>query len=131
MTTKYESGKLILELYELRREDTMREARAWWWNFKPKSMEDIMKVYPTENSGKMRMVMGYWDMAAALVNHGAIDKEMFFDTNGEFWTMFAKLQPLLPELRKMQPEILMQLEKLIMSTPGAQEKLDHLRKIYG
>ena len=29
------------------------------------------------------MVVSYWDMAAGFVNHGAIDEEMFIESNGE------------------------------------------------
>ena len=126
-TTKFESAKLILELYELRREDKMRDARTWWYMFKPKTVEDVHKVFTSPDSSKFRMVMGYWDMAAALVNHGAIDKDMFFDTNGEFLHMFAKLEPLLPELRKNEPSLLLQLEKLIRTMPNIDERLAKTR----
>jgi len=42
----------------------------------------------SEHSGHLRMVMTYWDMAAALVNHGAIELELFDDTNGEHLSVF-------------------------------------------
>ena len=38
----YDDANLLLRLYEMRREEKMREARAWFVaNFKPKSMADI------------------------------------------------------------------------------------------
>ncbi len=131
MTTKYESAKLILELYDLRREEKMREARSWWFTFKPKNLDDFHAAYKGPDSAKLRMVIGYWDMAAALVNHGAIEESMFFDTNGEFWFTFAKLQPFLADIRKTQPTLLVQLETLIMKMPGAHEKLEKIRTMYG
>ena len=45
------------------------------------------------------MVTGYWNMAAALVNHGAVGIDLFSDTNGEHLSVFAKLEPLLAEVR--------------------------------
>src|SRR5437667_12349940 len=80
---KYESAKLILELYDLRREATMRKARDWFFRFNPTSVEEIRAVVMSEYSGYYRMVTSYWDMAAALVNHGAIDEQMFNEANGE------------------------------------------------
>ena len=125
--TKYESAELILKLFELRREEKMREARTWWYGFNPKSIDDIKAVYQSPDSAKFRMCIGYWDMAATLVNHGAIDQEMFFDTNSEFMPLFAKLQPFLEEMRKTQPYLLVQLEKLVMRKPDAQKRLETIR----
>ena len=76
--SKQEEAGLILKLYELRREDTMRKARDWYFReFNPQSMADFNSVMFGEHSGHLRMVITYWDMAAALVNHGAISLEFF------------------------------------------------------
>ena len=65
--SKNEEADLILKLYELRREETMRKARDWFFReFNPNSMEDITNALFSEHSGYLRMVMTYWDMAAAL-----------------------------------------------------------------
>jgi hypothetical protein len=73
------SAELIMQLYDLRREEKMREARNWFISFFPESVEDIMKAMIDEaTSGKYRMVTTYWDMAASFVIRGAIDEEMFF-----------------------------------------------------
>ena len=72
--SKHEEADLILKLYDLRREPTMRIARDYFFrDFNPESMADIGNLLMGEHSGHIRMVMSYWDMAAALVNHGAID----------------------------------------------------------
>ncbi|PIN89632.1 hypothetical protein COU57_05815 [Candidatus Pacearchaeota archaeon CG10_big_fil_rev_8_21_14_0_10_32_14] len=120
MTTKYESADLILKIYELRREEKMREARDWFYGFNPKSIEEIQAIYTSEHSSKFRMVIGYWEMVAALINHQAIDSSMFQDTTYEHLTTFVKLQPFLPELRKGQPNFFLQLEKFIMNIPNAE-----------
>ena len=57
-----------------------------------------------EVGGYLRMVTSYWDMAASLVNHGAIDADMFNDTVGEHIMVFAKVEPLLAELREQVRE---------------------------
>ncbi len=124
--SKAESAELILKLYDLRRETTMREARNWMLSFFPESAQDIMQaIIEPETSAYYRMVMSYWDMAASLVNHGAIDEEMFADTNGEHFVLFAKIEPFLSDLRETMgnPNMMGNLEKLIMRQPDAKERL--------
>ena len=74
MSIQEEAG-LILKLYELRREETMREARDWYFReFNPENVGDFMSAIMGPHSGHLRMVVTYWDMAATLVNKGAISR---------------------------------------------------------
>ncbi len=118
-------AELILKLYDLRREAVMRQARDWFArDFDPQSIEDIKSILIGEHSGHFRMVMSYWEMAAALVNHGAISPELFNDTNGEHLFVFAKLEPFLKGMREtFAPQTLRNLEKLIDSAPNGRERL--------
>lgn len=123
---KVESADLILKLYDLRRETKMREARNWIFGFNPKSADEYMTtMMDPEVGGYLRMVTSYWDMAAALVNHGAIDADMFNDTVGEHLFVFAKVEPFLVELREkwQSPEAFKHLEKVILSAPNGADKL--------
>jgi len=128
--SKYEEAQLILKLYELRRDDTMRKARDWFFlEFNPESVADFNRAMFSEHSGHIRMVMSYWDMAAALVNHGAISPELFNDTNGEHLSVFAKLEPILPDIRAgIGPQFLRNLEKLVDVTPNGRERLLAIRQ---
>src|SRR4051812_37582786 len=91
--SKHAEAELILKLYDLRREETMRQARDWFFrDFNPETIADFNATLFGEHSGHMRMVMSYWDMAAALVNHGAISLDLFTDTNGEYIGVFSKLE---------------------------------------
>lgn len=130
MSTKQEDANLILKLYELRREEVMREARNWFIWFNPTSMQDIMDVLMGEHSAYYRMVTSYWEMAATLVNHGAIDQQMFTEANGEHMVVYAKVEPFLAEMRAFfnNPRGMANLEKLIMSEPNAKENLEALRE---
>src|SRR5580704_17159723 len=89
--SKQEEAGLILKLYDLRREDTMRKARDWYFReFSPQTMADFNSAIFGEHSGHLRMVVTYWDMAAALVDHGAVGVEIFNDCNGEHIGVFSK-----------------------------------------
>ncbi len=83
----------------------------------------------SEHSGHLRMVLTYWDMVAALVNHGAISTELFNDTNGEHIGVFSKVEPLLGEIRgTLNPQFLVNLEKLIDATPNGRERTAQTRE---
>jgi hypothetical protein len=128
--SKHDEADLLLKLYDLRREPTMRKAREWYFrDFNPASMDDVTNTLFGENGGYVRMVWSYWDMAAALVNHGAISKELFNDTNGEHIATFLKMEPLLSEARaKIGPQLLAQVEQLIDSSEQGRERLAMMRE---
>ncbi len=131
MSSPYESADLLLRLYELRREPTMREARAWYArSFNPSSAEDITQAIKGPNSAHFRMVTSYWEMAASFVNRGAIDEEMFNEANGEHIVVFAKVEPFLAEYRAAAgfPHYLASLERLLMKQPGMKERLATTRE---
>jgi hypothetical protein len=131
MDTKYEDANLILKLYELRREEVMRKARDWFvMQFHPGSIQDFTDTMMSDKGAYFRMVTSYWDMAASLVNHGAIDEQMFTDANGEHMVVFAKIEPYLAEMRAASgsPQYLQNLEKLVMRKPDAKENLTALRE---
>ena len=130
--SKTESADLILKLYELRREATMREARNWFISFFPESADEIVQaLIDPRTSAFYRMVTSYWDMAASFVNHGAIDEEMFNDAQGEHIVIFCKISPFLSELREKtgNPNALSNLEKLIMRQPDAAQMLTARREM--
>jgi hypothetical protein len=122
--SKQEEAGLILKLYELRREETMRQARDWYFReFNPQSMADFNAAIFGDHSGHLRMVVTYWDMAAALVNNGAISMELFEDSNVEHISVFAKCELLLGEIRSAYgPKFAVNLEKLIDATPDGRKR---------
>jgi hypothetical protein len=129
MSKKHRDADLILKLYELRREKTMREARSWFFTFNPQGKEDFIDVLTSDKSGLYRMVISYWDMACSFVNNGAIDADMFNDANGEHMFVYAKLEPFLPALREEMgnPNFLAHLEKVVKDCPDHEAKLANIR----
>jgi hypothetical protein len=94
----------MLKLYELRREPKLREARDWFAaNFHVQTPEDAMRLCPpgTRENVYMRMVLGYWEMVASIVNRGLIDEELFFENSGEEWMVWEQVKPVLAAWRTM------------------------------
>lgn len=126
MSKEFHSAELILKLYDLRREEKMRDGRAWFIGFFPDSVDDVIKaMIDPATSANFRMVTSYWDMAASFVNRGAIDEAMFMDSAGEIWVVFCKVQPYIADLRERlgSPNMMKHIEELLMRQPNALETL--------
>lgn len=131
MPTPFESAQLNLQLYDLRREPVLREARSWFLlRFNPQTFEELMGLVSGERNAAFRMVLGYWDMAASLVTMGAIDAPAFLAAHGEIVATFAKIHPLLAELRTAsgEPDFCKHMEAVIMSAPDAEAILARRRE---
>jgi hypothetical protein len=122
-----EQVNLMLRLYEDRREPRLREARDWFSaNFHVKTAEDLTRVCPPGSQGNvyMRMVLGYWEMVASIVNRGLIDEDFFFENTGEQWAVFEQVKPVLASWRAMfsSPKFLSNLEEQCKRLKAWREK---------
>jgi hypothetical protein len=111
-----EQAQLHLQVYDLRREARLRQARDWFQqNYFAETFDDAMRIAPmgTEHGTFMGMVIGYWEQACALLNYGLLHEGLFFETSGEFFGVWELLKPVVPEFRKRfgDPLMLSNLEK--------------------
>jgi hypothetical protein len=124
MSTAVDSANLILKLYELRREDTMRQARNFMFTFHPTSAQEYMAGVMGPNGPFIRMTTSYWEMACSFVVNGAIDGTIFNDSNGEHIITFAKIEPFLADLRGMMgPTLFKNLEHVCIGPLVGIEKV--------
>lgn len=131
MPTPFESAQLNLQLFDLRRETVLREARDWFLGeFNPETFDDLVAMVSGPRNASFRMVAGYWDMAASLVSSGAIDAESFLAAHGEIFATFSKIQPLLSEIRAAsgEPEFCKHIEAVVMTAPDAERILARRRE---
>jgi hypothetical protein len=123
MPTPFESAQLNLQLFDLRREPVLREARAWFLaDFTPETLTELVALASGARNPSFRMVLGYWDMAASLVTGGAIDGDAFRAAHGEIFLVLAKVHPFLEELRTVagEPEFCRHLETVVFAAPDAE-----------
>jgi hypothetical protein len=127
-----EDAKIIMQLYELRREPEMRKARAWFAGFAPRNADDVVQVsngVPPQENAWFRQVSSYWDMAASFVLRGALNEELFVDNSGEMFFVLGKVYPFLKEIReKTGSPYLLRVEKVATSTKAARERLQLMVK---
>ena len=104
MQATYEDANLILRLYEIRREETLRQARTWFTGkFSAVSAEEMMQKYPfgSQENAYIRMVISYWDMACSFVTSGVLNQELLFQSGGEMMIVWEKIRPLAEGMRKL------------------------------
>ena len=123
---------IILKLYELRTESVMREARAWTiGQFWPETVDDVMAVLQNPahpHNAHMRQVLGYWEMAAALVLHGAVSAELFVDTNAEGFFLLAKFSHILDGIREKNPGFLAKTSEIVSRFSTAAQRYEAVQK---
>ena len=118
METKptHEQAQLHLQVYDLRREARLRQARDWFFqNYHVKTFDDAMRIAApgTEGGTFAMMVTAYWEQACALLNYGLLHEDLFFETSGEFFGVWELVKPIVPEGRKrfVDKQFLAHLEK--------------------
>jgi len=131
MPTPFESAQLNLQLFDLRRESVLREARSWLLSeFNPEIFAEFAQLVSGERNASFRMVISYWEMAASMVTTGAIDGDAFRAAHGEIFATFSKIQPFLNELRSAsgEPDICKHMEAVVMTAPDAEAILKRRRE---
>ncbi|MGH9356297.1 MAG: DUF4760 domain-containing protein [Terriglobia bacterium] len=105
METKptHEQAQLHLQVYDMRREARLRQARDWFFkSYFAETLDDAMRIASpgTENGTSFMMVIGYWEQACALLNYGLLHEGLFFETSGEFFGVWERLKPTIHETRE-------------------------------
>jgi hypothetical protein len=115
--SQFQDAQVILQFYELRRESRLREARSFvLGRFRAKNVAELHELCPpgSEENASFRQVLTYWDMISAIVKRDVVEKELFFETNGEITAVWEKVKHLIPELREEfnNPAFLENLEEM-------------------
>jgi hypothetical protein len=125
-------AEIILRLYELRTETVMRQARAWVTGaFWPTTVEEYSAVAtnPADpHNAWLRQVLSYWEMAAAMVLHGAVSAELFVDCNSEGFFLLAKFAPILDAIREKHPGFLIKTQELVSRFSAASQRYEIVLK---
>jgi len=105
METKptHEQAQLHLQVYDLRREARLRQARDWFFkNYVVSTLEDAMRIAApgTEAGAFAGMVLSYWEQACALLNYGLLHEDLFFETSGEFFGVWELAKGIVPQARQ-------------------------------
>ena len=130
-----QDAELILKLYEIRTEPVLREARKFVGSFNPATFDELAALQRdggSQNNAYWRQALSYWDMAAALVMHDALDVGLFLDANGEPFYFYAKFAPFHEEWKKtFDVPFMKQVGLMIETHLPAKEKYEmYLRRLH-
>ena len=99
----YDDVNLILRLYEMRRDDRLREARKWFTgSFKVKSYDEFIALCApgSEPNASYRMVTTYWEMVASFLNSGVLNAELFYQSGRELLLVWERVKDIVPTVRE-------------------------------
>ena len=123
----YDDANLLLRLYELRREEKLREARAWFVrNYYAATMEEHSAVCPpgSQEDTYFRMVTSYWDMTASLITTGVLNQDLFLESGNELILAWDRVRDLIPAMRAaMSPLVMKNVEQVAQAGIARIEKL--------
>ena len=103
----YDDVNLILRLFELRREERMRQARQWFTaSFHAKTCGEVNELCPPESddNASFRMVVSYWDMVASFITGGVLQRGIFFESGFELLLVWVRIKDFLPEMRESRKD---------------------------
>jgi hypothetical protein len=129
-------AELILRLYELRGEESLRKARRFMvFDFQPKTLEELRAVsrdMKSEFNPYWRQTLSYWEMAATFVLRGAVDADLFLDSSLEGILLYAKFHHFHAETEKQSGNPFMaKTAELIAKYPAAQARYEAFLKTFG
>lgn len=127
-------AQIVMQLYDLRREARMREAREYLAvQFFPESAEDFIKIataFGSKENAYFRQVFSYWNMAASLAVQEVVDKQLFKAWSSEMFFLWAKIQPYINEVRAAMgtPEFLHNVESLVEGDAEGRKRRQNLQQ---
>jgi hypothetical protein len=129
-------AELVLKLYELRQEETLRKARRFLVSeFNPKTVEELRVVSRdarSEYNPYWRQAMSFWEMAASFVLRGALDADLFLDSSVEGILIYAKFHHFHAETEKQSGNPFMgKTAELIAKYPAATARYEMFLKNFG
>ena len=98
----HQDATLLLQLYEMRREPRLREARRWFAaSFRATTIEDLTRLCPpgSEENASYRMVTSYWELVASFITSGVLHQELFFQSGRELLFCWTRIRELVPHVR--------------------------------
>lgn len=98
----HHDADLILKLYDLRRESSLREARARLTKeFLPRTAEEAVAVTRRDHplNQAYRQVSTYWEMVYRMARHGIVHGDFLVENNAEGLVLYARVEPYLEQVR--------------------------------
>jgi hypothetical protein len=126
----FRDGYFAMKLYELRRDDDLRDARDMVGReIFLKSWEEVKPLlsYDHPHNARLRQVVGYWELAASLVMRGILHPDVYLDVCDEGLFTYAVLEESLPKIREIRPTFFQKTDAAIQEHPKIKGRLMEIR----
>jgi len=97
-----DDAELLMRMMELSSNPRMAEAMTWFDNeLKVKDYTEFKEKYPMGSPGNnyFGMIVGQFELAGALVSHGLLNENLYFDISG-IGFVWDRLDPIIKGQRK-------------------------------
>jgi len=123
---------LILKLYDIRREESLRAAREKLTSeFWPKNATEAVAIVALDHplNRIYRQVSTYWEMVYRMARHGIIHGDFLVENNAEGLLLFARVEPYLAEIRAAtSPRSFQNAEWVATEVPMGRTIAAHMRE---
>jgi len=127
-------AEVVLRLYGLRQEETLRRARKFLtFDFDPNNVDELRAVSRargTQENAYWRQAISYWEMAATLVLRGAVDVDLFLDSNVEGILLYAKYHHFHKDTEAQNGPFMRNTAALIEKYPSAKARYEAILKSF-
>ena len=132
-TPDHHDAELMLRVYDLRREPTMRDSRrAVNRDFWPATYEEFKAVASTPDhqlNAPYRQISTYWEMVYSFAHYDIVNPEFWIQSNGEGLYLYARVEPYLAQIRRdFLPASFVHAEWMATSVEACAERLQFFRK---
>jgi hypothetical protein len=130
----HHDAEIIMQLYDLRREGVMREARATVaTRFRPTTSDEAIAVLKQDHplNGPIRQVVSYWEMVYGMMKWGILHADFALESTGEGLVLYAKMEPYLAEVRAQRTGVQFNnAEWVATHTEAGRKLMERLRPRY-
>jgi hypothetical protein len=124
----HHDADIVLRLYEMRREEVMRQSRNMLnGQFWPKNYDDVAALMKPDNpmNAAFRQVSSFWEMVYGMAVNGIVNAEYLMESSGEGLYFYAKIAPYIEQLRKENsPTMFRHTEWVSQNTEGGKQLLN-------
>jgi hypothetical protein len=127
----HHDATIVMQLYDIRREAVMREARATVaTKFRPTNSDEAVAVLKQDHplNGAIRQVVSYWEMVYGMMKWGILHPDFGLESTGEGMVLYAKMEPYLAEVRAQKTGVqLNNAEWVATHTEAGKKLMERLR----
>lgn len=102
-TPDHFDADLLLKIYDLRREEVMRESRnAINRDYWPRNADEALAVLRPDHplNRAWRQTTTYWEMVYSMARNGVVHADFLAENNGEGLFLYTRVEPYLEALRQ-------------------------------